>query len=218
MESIFDIKYAYSSKRHEFDMLSRTLTDMYERKAAKSSIEAVEAELDGLSKEVENLRLKLKSACGMNEAESKKSFYDKLEKMDKAKEEVKVEAMDNDNVIRSNHFLVSFDETNLKISSYYIKRVSIDTFHDVLMIEFYNFVDKNTKSSILYDIQKNELSDIGNIKINYLDKKGYTLYSEVYKDCTIEGYNKNSLDYNDDSYSLISLIIKYNKVVYESGD
>ena len=128
----------------------------------------------------------------------------------------------NETITAANRFLVRFSNP-LKINEWLVKSVDfasndrkelIITLQDHLVAK-----EDGSKYPIISELRARTLpnTSLFNISIDYLDRTGYTLYTERYHGCKITDVIKSSLSYEAEGFNTIQLTVTFSGITYETS-
>jgi hypothetical protein len=118
-----------------------------------------------------------------------------------------------ENIIMANNFLVRF--SGLNVGEWLVKNVGYLSQNQLGITILDNVVNGRP---IIADINSliNNDRKIG-IIIDHLDKAGKVIYSERFHDCRIYNQIRNDLDYENDDFSTITMMVSFKEVTYETA-
>lgn len=128
----------------------------------------------------------------------------------------------NDTITATNRFLVRFSNP-LRINEWLVKSVdfnSIDRKELLITIQDHLVTrEDGSKYPIISELRGRTLSSASlfNISIDYLDRTGYTLYTERYHGCRITDVIKSSLSYEAEGFNTIQLVVTFSDITYETS-
>ena len=127
----------------------------------------------------------------------------------------------NDTITNSNRFLVRFSNP-LMINEWLVKGVDFDSvYNKELLITMQDHLvsrEDGSKYPIISELRSRiSPDDVFIISIDYLDKTGYTLYTERYHGCKIKDIIKSSLSYEAEGFNTIQLTVTFTDITYETS-
>lgn len=168
------------------------------------------------------------------------NLYDSIKKEDSSDEERKLNYKDlydktlkflnsetsekylNDTITTANRFLVRFSNP-LRINEWMVKSVDFDSIDKKeLLITLQDHLvtrENGTRYPIVSELRGRALPNTSsfNISIDYLDRTGYTLYTERYHNCKITDVVKSSLSYEAEGFNTIQLTVAFSEITYETS-
>ena len=128
----------------------------------------------------------------------------------------------NDTITATNRFLVRFSNP-LKINEWLVKSVVFNSvYKKELLITIQDHLvtrEDGSKYPIISELRGRTLpnTSLFNISIDYLDRTGYTLYTERYHGCRITDVIKSSLSYEAEGFNTIQLTVTFSDITYETS-
>lgn len=127
----------------------------------------------------------------------------------------------NETITAANRFLVRFSKP-FKINEWLVKGVDFDSvYNKELLITMQDHLvtrEDGSKYPIISELRSRiSPDDVFIISIDYLDKTGYTLYTERYHGCKIKDIIKSSLSYENEGFNTIQLTVTFSDITYETS-
>jgi hypothetical protein len=127
----------------------------------------------------------------------------------------------NETITAANRFLVRFSKP-FKINEWLVKGVDFDSvYNKELLITMQDHLvtrEDGSKYPIISELRSRiSPDDVFIISIDYLDKTGYTLYTERYHGCKIKDIIKSSLSYEAEGFNTIQLTVTFSDITYETS-
>ncbi len=127
----------------------------------------------------------------------------------------------NETITAANRFLVRFSKP-FKINEWLVKGVDFDSvYNKELLITMQDHLvtrEDGSKYPIISELRSRiSPDDVFIISIDYLDKTGYTLYTERYHGCKIKDIIKSSLSYETEGFNTIQLTVTFSDITYETS-
>ena len=256
-------KSALKMKISEYEMLNKTLVEMYERNTSEVVIDTIKDDISETLDEINDLKDWIERITD-DEEEAEYSFYDGIEKPKLAKS-VKIASFGNssnkknatnlgdykpydtpynklnfedlyclkflntetkekylnETITAANRFLVRFSKP-FKINEWLVKGVDFDSvYNKELLITMQDHLvtrEDGSKYPIISELRSRiSPDDVFIISIDYLDKTGYTLYTERYHGCKIKDIIKSSLSYETEGFNTIQLTVTFSDITYETS-
>jgi hypothetical protein len=239
--TIDDLKKSLKSRISQYEMLSKSLLEVFERNPLSKSINDIR---DAINETTDDIR-SLQKLIDEKNNEVKYSFYDAIKKPVEPEETTakKVSMFDcikknnsDDEMLKKNN---SDDEYVKKISSTnpYEKVTRTNAFLvrfnglniKEWMVRNVGYLSKNQLGITIFDHVVNNrpiIADINNlivsdrkisIIIDHLDETGKVIYSERFHDCKIFNQVRNDLDYESSDFSTITMMVTFKEVTYETA-
>lgn len=127
----------------------------------------------------------------------------------------------NETITAANRFLVRFSKP-FKINEWLVKGVDFDSvYNKELLITMQDHLvtrEDGSKYPIISELRSRiSPDDVFIISIDYLDRTGYTLYTERYHGCKIKDIIKSSLSYEAEGFNTIQLTVTFSDITYETS-
>ena len=239
-----DLKKFLKGRINQYEMLTNSLLEVFDKNPLSDSINDIRAAINETTEDIKNIQ---KLINEKENEKVKYSFYDAIKKPVEETTAKKVSMFDiirkdksgNDiskknnevinflntttdckenldyceNIIMANNFLVRF--SGLDVEEWLVKNVGYLSQNQLGITILDNVVNGRP---IIADINSliNNDRKIG-IIIDHLDKAGKVIYSERFHDCRIYNQIRNDLDYENDEFSTITMMVSFKEVTYETA-
>lgn len=113
------------------------------------------------------------------------------------------------NWVRSNMFLIKWPDKEAPVREYDFIGFYEDSATKSIIITAKDFISKQPDGTFVFSKYLREVSNLGPIKIEYLNGYGDMMYGEEYDGCKIEEVNRSALSYNLDDVVIVEFRVFY---------
>ena len=113
------------------------------------------------------------------------------------------------NWVRSNMFLIKWPDKKVPVREYDFIGFYEDSATKSIIITAKDFISKQADGTFVFSKYLKEVSNLGPIKIEYLNGYGDMMYGEEYDGCNIEEVDRSAMSYNLDDVVIVEFRVFY---------